>query len=463
MMIKYALSPLFFKLYAAIVSVILIAILAASSVWQFQDESTAISDFVEDTQMIATTVIKTLEQEPENFPVVAKTLKQHLYQSTVLLTPEELKDYLTSSEHIHHQQDIDIYYDHHNEGLHAVYQLKKHSQLLVISDMPIESYEENQPADPAINFHLRDEIKSNEFNTIAITVLICCFIIIALVLLFSTANISRHIHSLIKASQKIAKGNLQERMDTQVPAPLKDLAVSFNKMSKDLSDLLDEKQVLNNAIAHELRTPLTKLHLAISFAQGKNTDPNIAEFLNSIEHYTDELEGLTNSILTLAKLSHENQPLKLERLDLARLVNERALELSALDNSKQLSVLPQEPVFIEADILFLQLAIDNLLKNALIHAKQKVTISVENQADSITSLSITDDGSGIPDSQAEQLFTPFYRADQSRNKNDGGYGLGLAIVKSVVDRHDGSISISRSPSTGGACFTLNLRKTLKKA
>lgn len=456
-MIKYAFSPLFFKLYAAIVSVIIIALISAFSIWQFQDESTAISDFVEDTQMIATTLTDTLEKNPEHFSIVAKTLKQHLYQTATLINSKDLTHYLSTSEHIHSQTNIDVYHDHLNEGLHAVYKLQDPSQLLLISDMPLENSSDisENPALPAVSFHLRDEIKSQEFSTIVSIILISCFILIAILLLVSTAKISQHIYSLIKASQQIAKGNLQARMNTNVPAPLKDLATSFNKMSEDLSDLIDEKHVLNNAIAHELRTPLTKLHLATSFAQGKNRDPNVAEFLNSIEHYTDELEQLTNSILTLAKLSHENQPLKLEKIDLTRLANDRALEISALDSSKHITVLTQEPRYINADILFLQLALDNLLKNALLHAKQKVTITIHDQKNDVITLSIEDDGTGISMNQAEQLFTPFFRADESRNKDHGGHGLGLAIVKSVAERHQGSISAGSS-QFGGACFSLSI-------
>jgi two-component system, OmpR family, sensor kinase ParS len=90
----------------------------------------------------------------------------------------------------------------------------------------------------------------------------------------------------------------------------------------------------------------------------------------------------------------------------------------------------------------------NLLRNAAMHARSTVTVSLRRENDR-TVIHVDDDGSGIAPADRERLFEPFVRLDQSRARDSGGFGLGLAIVRQVALWHGGDASISESP-LGGA-------------
>ena len=113
-----------------------------------------------------------------------------------------------------------------------------------------------------------------------------------------------------------------------------------------------------------------------------------------------------------------------------------------------------ENITVNCNAANLRLIIDNLLKNAVSHAKSNVIVNV-NKVAAFVEISIEDDGKGIPKQDYETIFIPYARLDNSRTRKTGGLGMGLAIVKSAVNQLDGEISISSSAS-GGARFKIKL-------
>lgn len=115
---------------------------------------------------------------------------------------------------------------------------------------------------------------------------------------------------------------------------------------------------------------------------------------------------------------------------------------------------PSEPLEVTGSRGQLARIIGNLLDNAERHAESSVAVSVRTERGSVV-VAVSDDGPGVPEPERERIFERFVRLDDARSRDEGGAGLGLAIARDVARRHQGTLTVSRSPE-GGARFELRL-------
>ena len=143
-----------------------------------------------------------------------------------------------------------------------------------------------------------------------------------------------------------------------------------------------------------------------------------------------------------------------QTFDPARVLTDLA-ELAALDaqNGREIDVSVQlgDRVLVLADPRLFQRAVENLLRNAMRHASQRVRLELTAEPDAVR-VAVHDDGPGIDEALREQVTQPFFRAEADRGRHTGGVGLGLAIVARILDGHTGRIEITDSP-LGGAQVT----------
>ena len=92
-------------------------------------------------------------------------------------------------------------------------------------------------------------------------------------------------------------------------------------------------------------------------------------------------------------------------------------------------------------------AVENIIRNAIYYGKDRVEVEISSSKDSLY-ISVSDNGSGVPDSELNDIFRPFYRVSTARDRNSGGAGLGLAITESAIRQHNGSITASKSELGG---------------
>lgn len=279
------------------------------------------------------------------------------------------------------------------------------------------------------------------------------FLSIALVLYASVRNISNHVYRLSDASLALAKGDLDTRVNNKIPAPLNQMATSFNKMAESLQHSQHQQRVMANAIAHELRTPLTRIQLVMGLLSDEAHNEYTTALHNDLGRYTVEMEALANDILMLQTIEHN--PSSLHQL----------VDLSALIESRKVEFQQQFPhVHLQADIdsvsvdgnpRYLQLIVDNLVKNACLYADSKVKITLKRYVNSCC-IVVEDDGDGISPKQREQVLDAFTRLDNSRSRQTGGFGLGLAIVNTVVKTMKGKLGIKTS-KLGGAMFIIEFK------
>ena len=213
--------------------------------------------------------------------------------------------------------------------------------------------------------------------------------------------------------------------------------------------------------SHELRTPLAVIRGIGEMGLRETRTP--AEYKDAIGSMLEEVDRLTRLVDTLLRLSRGDAGtvrLSREILDLGDLARDVAASLGILAEERQqrLEVTADANVRVSADRLVLRDAITNVVDNAIKYSPSGSTIEMRIEADAVdATLSVTDEGPGIPAEHRERIFDRFYRIDEGRSRGSGGAGLGLAIAKWAVEANGGRLSLTSSGS--GSVFQITLPRS----
>ena len=174
-----------------------------------------------------------------------------------------------------------------------------------------------------------------------------------------------------------------------------------------------------------------------------------------------EAKRLTDLVQEIIQLSRvqDSDPLKeAQLLSVSDIIKEALDQCRTTADSRQITLTFQESEdgAILGDRDQLTMAIHNLIENAINYspAETKVAISTSIQ-DEIITISVADQGIGIPEAEVERIFERFYRVDPARSRETGGTGLGLSIVKHIITKHGGEISVWSSENVGST-FSIRL-------
>jgi signal transduction histidine kinase len=270
--------------------------------------------------------------------------------------------------------------------------------------------------------------------------------------------VSAPITELVKAADKIGKGDLNTRVSAHGSQEMIDLANTFNNMASGLQHAETLKNNLMADVAHELRTPLTVLEGSLRAAMDKVYTLDEAEIAN-LYGQTRHLTRLVNDLRELALA--ESKQLRMEKYptDLNSLLVDtvQAIEPLALEKGVHLIYQPSPVPEVSIDPTRIRQALFNLLSNALRHTPSGGEIQVTSE-DAINEviLSVKDTGEGLQPDQLAVVFDRFYRVDKSRSRETGGTGLGLAIVKAIVESHEGRVQVSSAGLGQGSQFSIYL-------
>jgi two-component system OmpR family sensor kinase len=265
---------------------------------------------------------------------------------------------------------------------------------------------------------------------------------------------ARNISQLQDAARKVADGNYETTIPVASAGQLGQLARTFTEMQRRLAELDSaRKQFIANA-SHELRTPIFSLGGFVELLEEEDPSPEErAEFVRTMRQQIERLTKLTVDLLDLSQLDAGAMVMQARSVDLGALAREVTREFGAraeLHESRLELRTPESPAIAEGDPDRVRQIIRILLDNALTHTPEgtKVTVttySVNRRAE----LTVSDEGSGIPQRLQGRIFERFYTADKA-----GGSGLGLAIASELAQRMDGRITISSSRRF--TAFTLDL-------
>jgi signal transduction histidine kinase len=224
---------------------------------------------------------------------------------------------------------------------------------------------------------------------------------------------------------------IAERGDYEVRSVIR----AINTMQQRLKNHLSEREHLAAALAHDLRTPLTRMKIRCELSKSST--------VQLVRQDIREIERIVNSVLEFSRAETSTGPR--DKVDLSSLVQD------ICDNypEARFEGLPADrarAAVVRANTTFLNRAVTNLVENAVRHAgAARVSIT---PADGWVSISVEDDGKGIPPGEIENVVKPFYRVESSRNKDTGGTGLGLAITDSVARSHGGRLELKNRPEGG---------------
>jgi signal transduction histidine kinase len=257
--------------------------------------------------------------------------------------------------------------------------------------------------------------------------------------------LSSPIGKLRRATQKLADGDLSARVADQIGNrhdELAALAKDFDLMAERIESLITSQQRLSRDVSHELRSPLARMNVALEIAKQK-MNGDAAPQLARIEAESQRLNDMISRLLTLSKLETGSQDFDRRELNFRSLVEHVAsdADFEANAKGKSVKVISAVDCRVVGSESLIRSAVENVLRNAVHYTREgtDVEVSLAN-GDGKTKLRVVDHGTGVPDAELSNLFRPFYRVGEARDRGSGGTGLGLAIAEQAIRLHKGSIS-----------------------
>ncbi|MGJ8693217.1 MAG: ATP-binding protein [Thalassotalea sp.] len=267
-------------------------------------------------------------------------------------------------------------------------------------------------------------------------------------------NISKPLINIQAAAHSFGKGDLSVRLNEEIDRhdEFGALATSFNIMASKLESNINAHQRLLGDVSHEFRSPLTRLQLALALVEkAQNSPTEQKKHLERCEKAIDQLDNMISDVLTLSRLEHATQKINQESINLYNLIESIVDDCQFVANQKKVKINLFEPqqLLINADAKLLDSAISNILNNAVKYAPEDSEIDVKLKKDNYTIyLSVSDQGSGVPEETLSKLFKAFYRVTDARDRKSGGTGLGLAIAHQAIELHKGKIYARNNTDQG---------------
>ncbi|RNL54105.1 sensor histidine kinase [Pedobacter jejuensis] len=262
------------------------------------------------------------------------------------------------------------------------------------------------------------------------------------------------LRNVIKSVKKIKAENLHMRLDVKDGSDeMSQLAQTFNNMLNRLETAFETQNNFISNASHELRTPLTIISGEVELAmKAKDDSEKQHNALLKIKDESERLNTILTSLLGLAQsgFNGKNQPWEMVRMDELLWEIKDAVN-QVHPNSKieiDFSTLPDDEdlITLRVNKNLIKLAITNVVSNACKYSDYKpVTITLESKTN-LLSIAITDQGIGIPESDIQHIFEPFYRA--SNTNKFKGYGVGLPLSLNIIRLHRGSIAIKSKEGIG---------------
>lgn len=219
-----------------------------------------------------------------------------------------------------------------------------------------------------------------------------------------------------------------------------------------------ERREFVSTVSHELRTPLTTMNSYIeALEEGVINDKELApQFIDTIHKETTRMIRMVNELMQLGKMDIKEEHYDKEFIDINKLIEQISDRFELTHPEKNfIKYIPKTPIFVEGDQDKLTQVFDNIMNNAIKYSPNGKNITVrvrQNYNHNRVSISIKDEGVGIPLVHIDKIFNRFYRVDKSRQRTMGGTGLGLALAKNIVEAHRGRIWAQSREGYGSIIF-----------
>jgi len=277
---------------------------------------------------------------------------------------------------------------------------------------------------------------SQSIMSLAVTALI-----LSICAAFIARGMMHPLRRLALAAEALGRGETLAPLPENGPAEIRQTAEAFNLMQARLQRFVEDRTRMLAAIGHDLRTPITSLRLRAEFVADDETREKMLSTL-------DELKSMTEATLALSREHAVAEDTR--NVNLSALVESLCDDLVELGHDISFLDSPKIGYRCRADAL--KRAVRNLVENAVRYG-ERARVSVVSRPKAIE-IVVEDDGPGIPTDAMESVFAPFFRIENSRNRETGGVGLGLSIARNVVRHHGGDVVLGNTGSGLRAVISL---------
>jgi two-component system osmolarity sensor histidine kinase EnvZ len=259
-------------------------------------------------------------------------------------------------------------------------------------------------------------------------------IVLILVAIVFLRNQIRPIQTLALAAEEFGKGRDVESFKPRGAREVRQAGTAFLQMRRRIERQMDQRTAMLNGVSHDLRTILTRFRLQVALL---GEGPEVEELQRDV----DEMSRMLDAYLAFARGDAGEAP---EATDMEAFLHVLKQDAERTGHRTTVSF-SGDPVVVVRPQAFKR-CLANLVANAGRHG-DRIAIAGAH-ADGYLTITVDDDGPGIPEDKREDVFRPFYRLDDARNQDQGGTGLGLAIARDVARSHGGDITLTESPLGG---------------
>ena len=277
----------------------------------------------------------------------------------------------------------------------------------------------------------KDRVTSTSARLFGLWITLPALLMITIAIIF-LKNQTRPIVNLAKAAEKFGRG---EKVDEYRPSgamEIRQAGLEFDKMRKRIMRHLNQRSEMLSGISHDLRTPLTRLKLQLSFIEDKDLSKKMSADI-------DEMEKMLNEYLQFTSSTFVEKD---ETFDISELIEDIIKKYNNKDISNK--IIPR--IYMSGRKNLIKRSINNLIDNSIKYAK-KIEIQLNKKNNNIT-ITLDDDGIGIPKNEYQNVFKPFYKIDKGRADSKSSVGLGLAITSDIIKSHGGNIILEKSHLNG---------------
>ncbi|MGA3003207.1 MAG: ATP-binding protein [Acetobacteraceae bacterium] len=258
--------------------------------------------------------------------------------------------------------------------------------------------------------------------------------------LWAVRRLTEPVRVLAEAAEALGRDVNAPPLPENGPTETAVAAVAFNTMAARIRRFVSDRTEMLTAIGHDLRTPITRLKLRAEFIDDDELRTKVLSDL-------DELETMVSATLAFGRDARANEPVSsVDLVELLRTILDETSDAHP-DSAERLTYYgpPHQTVWVRP--VALKRALANLVANAESYGGSARVTMVPPQ-DGTVSVTIEDDGPGIPPEEIDRVFEPFHRLEQSRNRETGGVGLGLPIARNMLRAHGGDVVLKNRPEGG---------------
>ena len=277
----------------------------------------------------------------------------------------------------------------------------------------------------------KDRITNSSARLFGLWITLPAFLLIFIAIIF-LKNQTRPIISLARASERFGRGENVEEFSPSGALEIRQAGYEFDRMRKRIIRHLNQRSEMLSGISHDLRTPLTRIKLQLAIIKDKDISKKLSDDVT-------EMERMLNEYLQFASSSSVE---KTETFNLSELLE----SIISKYEKREISMNIPGKIYLDGRKNLIIRCFNNLIDNSIKYSKN-ILITLKKSSNNIL-ITIDDDGPGIPESERENVFKPFYKIDKSRSDSKSSVGLGLSIASDIIRSHGGNITLETSPAKG---------------